>query len=59
MKNIFIGFIAGIILGTAISAAYSKYESGSLDAESIVGYGHGTSGIVAFKVDSEGKLYLK
>lgn len=55
--RILFGFIIGLLLGTVVSSAYAKYESGSGDAKSVVGYGKTTSGtLVAIKVDANGNL---
>lgn len=56
VKNISLVLI-GFILGTAISVAQAKYESGTNDAPSVVGYGKTAAGVlVAIKVSSDGTL---
>lgn len=54
MKNL----IAVCILLVGCSLAYAKTESGSLDAQSVVAYGQGVSGIVPIKVDVDGSVYV-
>jgi len=41
-----------------VPAAFAKYESGSLDAQSVVAYGQGPSGIVPLMVDADGAVYI-
>lgn len=56
IKNISL-ILLGILLGTVVSAAYAKYESGTNDAPSVVGYGKTAAGVlVAIKVFSDGTL---
>lgn len=55
MKNITF-MIVGFILGTVISVAVAKYESGTNDAMSVVGYGYNGSTLVPILVDGDGLL---
>ncbi len=56
IKNISLIFL-GFILGTMISVSWAKYESGTNDAPSIVGYGKTAAGaLVAILVASDGTL---
>lgn len=64
MKKVIIAFLIGFFIGSAIgavAAGVTKFESGSLDAASIVGYGTADSGdtIVRIKTDSDGVLQIK
>jgi len=63
MKNLVIGFIIGLLIATAISAAFArvfpKYESQSPSVKSIVGYGKFEGTIVPILVDSEGRLLIR
>ena len=56
MKNITF-MIVGFILGTMISVAVAKYESGTNDAPAVVGYGKTSAGVlVSILVDSNGNI---
>ena len=56
MKN-FIFILIGFILGTVVSVSYAKYESGTNDAPSVVGYGKTSGGVlVGIKVSSTGVI---
>jgi len=52
-------FIIIIVLLTVVSIAYAKYESGSNDAISILGYGYNSSLIVPLQVDATGVLQVQ
>jgi hypothetical protein len=55
LKNLSL-ILIGFLLGTFISTAWAKYESGTNDAISIVGYGKNGNTLVPLKVDSTGAL---
>ena len=59
MKKFISGLAVGLIIGTIITFAYAKYESGSEDAKSVVGYGSTGSAIVILKTDSNGVVYVQ
>ncbi len=58
MKKIIIGFILGLSLGLAITA-YAKYESRSIDAASVAGYGWTGTVIALLKVNTDGTLQIQ
>ena len=56
MKNILF-LIVGLMMGTMVSVAFAKYESGTNDAASVVGYGKTSAGVlVSILVDSSGNI---
>ncbi len=62
MRRIFLiplCLVVGFTLGTFVSVVLAKYESTSLDAMSVVGYGNYSGAIVAIQVDANGKVVLQ
>lgn len=56
VKNISF-ILLGFLIGTFVSVSFAKYESGTNDAPSVVGYGKTAAGVlVAIKVASDGTL---
>lgn len=53
-KLISVLLLLSVAVGTTAYAISGKRESGSYDAKSVVLYGQGPSGIVAWKVDVNG-----
>ena len=59
MRKHILWLFIGLILGTAISViASSKYESRSIDAQSIVGYGSNGTIIIPMLVDDTGRVKI-
>jgi hypothetical protein len=59
MRKQIAGIIIGLILGTIISViAATKYESRSIDAQSIVGYGSNGTVIIPIAVDDTGRVKI-
>lgn len=53
----FVFLLIGFFLGTFVSVSLAKYESGTNDAISIVGYGKTAAGaLVAILVSADGTL---
>ena len=59
MRKFMYGLLIGLLIGTYLNIAYAKYESGSYDAASVVGYGKYSGTIVTFAVTSDGKLMIR